>query len=239
MRRVRVIGSCVLAASLLLVGCDNQPVGSTEDGLKGNYGGRMQGFSDEDLFRGVLFGVGPVAKQLPEIWGNPTLLTQLAAELATRDEVAAQKKQHKAEIESRLNAVFQPGWESRAQEVCDGIQTRIKEVDPTFMTRFGDSLRSGDQVKIQSALASVGDFLRQDGVEPSSLKFAAVSQSVANTWYKYNDIFYDNAIAVSHAAVLVSIAVVIFPESGQGATLQHEMYIDLLARRLRSAPRHK
>ena len=187
MRRVRVIGSCVLAASLLLVGCDNQPVGSTEDGLKGNYGGRMQGFSDEELFRGVLFGVGPVAKQLPRNLGQPDIAHAARRRAGNlRDEVAAQKKQHKAEIESRLNAVFQPGWESRAQEVCDGIQTRIKEVDPTFMTRFGDSLRSGDQVKIQSALASVGDFLRQDGVEPSSLKFAAVSQSVANTWYKYN-----------------------------------------------------
>jgi hypothetical protein len=239
MRQIRVIGSCVLAASLLVVGCDNQPVGSTEDGLKSNYSGRMQVFSDEDLFRGVLFGVGPVAKQLPEIWGNTTLLSQLAVELATRGDAPAQKTQHKAEIESRLSVAFQPGWEGRAQEVSDAIQKRIQEVDPTFMTRFGDSLRSGDQIKIQSALASVGDFLRKDGVEPSNLKFANVSQSVANTWYKYNDIFYDNAIAVSHAAVLVSIALVIFPESGYGATLQHEMYIDLLARRLRSSPRHK
>lgn len=81
-------------------------------------------FSGEQVFRGVNFGDGPVAKLFPEVWKSSDVEQQLGDE--------------------KRVAAF--------NILREKVVSQINLSDPTFMDRYGREMQSGEHLRIQKAL---------------------------------------------------------------------------------------
>lgn len=135
MKRVKF---CVLGLSLLIAGLSQGSCADTRASMGPTIPEHPKltaaGYADaETLFRGVMFGQGPIADSIPEIRDN--LKVDL---LATSGMPATQI----VDLQNRLLA-------------------RIKLNDSGFLARFKSAMNSGDQVEISMMLEEAGSQITQ------------------------------------------------------------------------------
>ena len=87
-------------------------------------------YDGETIFRGLVLGDGPVAKLFPEIWQDPQVLAyrQRADQQSTPEQRSAAR-----------------------QKLIDLLRVQ----DPTFFSRFGTEIQSGDPVRVEGALTEL------------------------------------------------------------------------------------
>lgn len=85
-------------------------------------------FSDEELFRGLMLGSGPVADLIPEIrdHAKPELFVHSGVQLA------------------------------RLHQTHERLLTSLRQRDPAFFEAFGREVRSGNRVRIERAYRTAG-----------------------------------------------------------------------------------
>jgi SdpC family antimicrobial peptide len=86
---------------------------------------KARSFTGEDVYRGLVWGEGPVSKLLPEVWS----MDAVAAHSDTKEKMMA--------------------WNDAKEHVV----AKIKAKDPTFMSRFGEEMQSGDHLRVQAAMS--------------------------------------------------------------------------------------
>ncbi|MEZ4363428.1 MAG: hypothetical protein R3B48_24855 [Kofleriaceae bacterium] len=83
------------------------------------------------MFRGLVFGEGAVAAQVPEIWGS-----YQAPELDAKDQ-------------------------ARREEMIAQLIADLREADATFLDRYGAAMQSGDHLLIEKTLDESAVLVRQ------------------------------------------------------------------------------
>ncbi len=89
-------------------------------------------YDGETIFRGVMFGVGPVAKLFPEYYSAP-------------------QDGNKQDASKNDNRAVGP-----EQRIIDAFRAQ----DPAFFEKFGKDMQSGDHVKINQAIDGAHQQLR-------------------------------------------------------------------------------
>ncbi|WP_164016007.1 hypothetical protein [Pyxidicoccus trucidator] len=112
--------------------------------------------SGEEVFRGLVFGDGPVAELLPEFWGNQP-----------RRELSPQQK----EVGERV----------KAQLMAD-----IHQADPGFFARFGVEIQSGKHLRIEQALKERNSLVKQVAAKHQRPEAAAGSTQGTCYIYSYD-----------------------------------------------------
>jgi SdpC family antimicrobial peptide len=165
--------------------------------------------SGQDIFRGVFFGEGPAGGALPEIWGGKS-----ASERAATPERAAEIRQME-----------------------EGIVDRLQQSDPAIFSELESAVRSGDHFQVERALLGAGTALKQEiaQMETQPELFPCVVYDVAVV-----------AVVVAVVFLVISqfdVTPVVAPEpvsslaAGDASTLQRDMVVDLVTRRLDLADR--
>jgi len=196
------------------------------------------------LFRGVFFGEGDAARQLPELWGDHAV--QQRAALTKSPELMAQQ------LQSAIARMKAAGWSDdvigRAQDALDVLQSgqplpamsvdvstirdlivaRLAESDPTFLERFGADMQSGDRLRVERALTEAQDRMR-NVAETVGMSGSAGTESIV--WY-YGPVLVAVA-AVAVAAVVVVVVAMPAPDETSGR-LAHDELVNSLALRLKN-----
>jgi len=161
-----------------------------------------------DLYKGMVFGVGPSAHHFDDLWQRPEVKARLegGAELQSKRELAAET-----------------------------LMAKVDALDPTFFERFGTDLRSGDHLTIDRLLTetktvtqAAADALRQE----RGLKEAAVQnvELQAGTWF-YEETVVAVAIAAVLLVVVTQIDVTPVMEDQQASALRRDTWVDMLAKK--------
>jgi SdpC family antimicrobial peptide len=196
----------MLACGILAVGCMGAEPGT--DGAAGDDTAlEASALPDgEELYRGMVFGEGPAAKLFPEIWQSS----------------AVQGKVQISEAERRTAA--------------DQVVAWIHRKDPTFFDRFGSDMTSGDREAIASILAETRDITVpavKDVAKLASQKSgrrASPGEDRGLGVYLYADLVVVYDIAVAVVAVAFGFVAVMPADASQGQ-LQHDAWVDALAKR--------
>jgi SdpC family antimicrobial peptide len=183
--------SLALAAGVLAAAC-----GSAEPtAAPAAYGGEAQ-------FRGIFFGEGPVAAQLPEEWQRRTL-AQHAEEAAGARAAARLRAGHAV------------------------LQRRIRAADPHFFAAFAREVRSGDHFRVQRAMADAQALSRALAAPDASVapdaEAPVLDIALVLPW-----IVYDPMLAV----VLPFPPIYWMDDGSGASRLQSEQVVDLVATRL-------
>ena len=107
-------------------------------------------YDGEDLFVGIFFMDGPVAKRLPE--------------LVQDIRVQGGEPEDDEELE-RLRSQFPPPTEvaGEQREEIDRFEQRVlalvRAADPTFFARFAEDIQSGDHFRVDAALTEGSEVL--------------------------------------------------------------------------------
>ncbi len=171
-------------------------------------------YDGETVFRGVLLNDGAVAKLFPEFWESPQVATslELAAKRGSQADAAIAK-----------------------QKIVDILRTQ----DPTFFSRFGVEMQSGDPVRVQQALTEAGSRIRKDVQSKLAPSVAPPlpPYTYIETYYYYYYYYYAAAAAavVVLAVAALSVAVGDQEASGPSSNLQKDVYVNLIAQRLGTA----
>ncbi|WP_246356685.1 sporulation delaying protein family toxin [Pyxidicoccus fallax] len=170
-------------------------------------------YDGETVFRGVLFGLGPVGSALPEIWEEP----------------------HAASV------LRNPDRSAAAAALADKIVARIQQQDPSFFGRFGADIQSGDHLRVSSALKEAGDVTlaaaaAEQGTTVQALrdkKAAAIDVCVGE------EVVVQAYVAAVVVAVAMAVVVVVAlaPEDGGSEAmkvsgLERDVWVQLLVERL-------
>jgi hypothetical protein len=162
--------------SPLVLGCGSagQP-GETVDSLS-KVATPHPYFTGEEVFRGTMFGTGPVADLLPEIWKRPEL-----AQAAARAKSVEFQPSLKAKLDVEMEAVsssepdISPATIARFKTLMESVSKApvdqraaataaaqakmqrlllrvIHKSDPSFFTRFAAQMQSGNQIRIDAAV---------------------------------------------------------------------------------------
>lgn len=161
-------------------------------------------YDGETIFRGLILGDGPVAKLFPEIWQDPQVLAyrQRAEQQNSAEQIAAARQK---------------------------LIHTLRGQDPTFLSRFGTEMQSGDPVRVEGALTEL------------SSRFAnELSKSVSSDgFYQYKDVALDEYVEVAAVlAVVLFVAAFIILEPGPGkgvnanSHLQRDALVRLITERL-------
>jgi len=190
-----------LTFSTFGVGCGPGDTGSnTPESMA-----RQQALSGRELYKGMIFGVGPGAAFFDEIWQRPDIQAQLA-----RPELLAKREQ-----------------------AAERLATKIHEMDPVFFDRFSQDLRSGNHLVIDRLLTETKDRThaaaqalgKEDGVDISANAVAAPGAEPV--------VYVETAVAVVVAAivfiVITAIDVTPVAEGSQASALRRDAWVDALA----------
>lgn len=91
-------------------------------------------YSREQIFDGVVFGLGPVGDRLARAWGSGDFTDY-----------------HRSVQEDH----------ARVLKVVEGLRNRIVEHDPSFLDRFAQAVTSGNQLRVQGAIREIPAVLRE------------------------------------------------------------------------------
>lgn len=160
----------------------------------------------QELYKGMIFGVGPAAHHFDELWERPEIKARLVGdELLARREMAAER-----------------------------ITARIAEMNPAFFEHFSTDLRSGQHLtidrllsKTKSATQAAADSLRaQAGLRREDM--AVYNDKVAGTW-----LYEETVVAVAIAAVLLVVVTQIdvtpLMEDSKVTALHRDVWVNQLA----------
>ncbi|MDC0712247.1 sporulation delaying protein family toxin [Stigmatella sp. ncwal1] len=168
---------------------------------------RHQALTGSELYKGMVFGVGPAASQFEEIW-------------------------QRAEIKAHLE---KPGVVDQRELAANQLIAKISEQDPTFFDRFSRDLRSGDHLRIDRLLSETKEktqyaasALRQEAGLPADVSASALERVEAGTW-----LYVETAVAVVIVALatifITQIDVTPVTEGPQTSALRRDTWVDLLA----------
>ena len=174
--RHALFGVALGLLSPLVVGCGSagQP-GETIDSLS-KVAAPHPYFTGEEVFRGTMFGTGPVAELLPEIWKRPEL-----AQATARAKSVEFQPSLKAKLDVEMEAVsssepdISPATIARFKTLMESVSKApvdqraaataaaqakmqrlllrvIHKSDPSFFTRFAAQMQSGNQLRIDAAV---------------------------------------------------------------------------------------
>lgn len=234
--------ACLFAGLAVTIGSGEALAATVERGDVSGTRPRAR-YNGETIFRGLIFGIGPVARLVPEIWDT-----------------------------NMLSAISAPEMKEKWAEVTDRVVTGIRTRDAGFFDRFAEQMQSGDQVTIDQGFREAAGLItevatQEFGAPPPSADGAGVGQCVVvfiAVFVAANAIFALNAVAQYNLAIFVQafiasnvilIGDTMFyidnqipksPSAGSGAgaqseeaalkELRREMWIDLIAKRLGGAP---
>ena len=166
-------------------------------------------YTGEEIFSGVFFGQGEVAKLFPEMW-----------------------EQYQATINNNSQEF---------EQIKNNVIAEIKEKDSDFFTNFGTEMRSGDHLRVQTALQGGAQEIRQ-------LKNSEFNQEFVKSAYNVSSerevtVYVDIAVAVAVVAVVFLVITVIdftpVAPGGQAinspSTLQRDQLVDMLTVKLDNA----
>ena len=91
--------------------------------LHGISQGDSSRFSGQQIFQGLYFGVGSVAKLFPDIWASD----EATLPLDTKEKVLE--------------------WDNLKTQIV----SQVDQIDSTFFGRFGVEMQSGDHIRVQDA----------------------------------------------------------------------------------------
>lgn len=162
-----------------------------------------------DLYKGMVFGVGPSAHHFDDLWQRPEVKSRLeGADIQSKRELAAER-----------------------------LMAKVDEQDPTFFERFGKDLRSGDHLTIDRLLTETKDVTHAAAealrVE-AGLKEGSALQQVEvvdrGTWF-YEETVVAVAIAAVLLVVITQIDVTPVMDGPQSSALRRDTWVDLLAKK--------
>ncbi|ADO68491.1 sporulation delaying protein family toxin [Stigmatella aurantiaca] len=168
---------------------------------------RRQAFTGSELYKGMVFGVGPAAAQFEELWQRP-------------------------EIKAHLE---RPGIVDQRELAAAQLIAKMSEQDPTFFDRFSRDLRSGNHLTIDQLLTETKEktqaaiaALSKEARLPDELDAKAVVSPELGTW-----LYVETAVAaIFVVAVTVFITQIdVTPVTGgpQASALRRDTWVDLLA----------
>lgn len=161
----------------------------------------VQRYSGEEIFRGVVFGAGRVGALFPEMWEGRSA------------EARATTAQQLAEV----------------RRVEGEVIARIQREDPTFFSRFGAGMQSGDRVRIAEVM--------DDAAKRVSVVLPAVAQThKGGGGVSVECLFVEVAVAIYIAAVLAVALFWVAEQPTLSPSLQREQSVDWVAQRLTTAP---
>lgn len=192
-------------------------------------------YDGKQLFEGLIFGVGPVAEAVPELFEVDT---------------EALSPEERADLEARLASAgvdeiedlrTQLEHDERAAALRAKLIAWIDAEDPSFFPRFADSIQSGDHFEVDAALAEAADLLMR-AFEADNAQNGAVgpNQITAETdpqgWFLGAFLVI---LAAAYASTAGAVTVVLYvqtyfwggsdPDKG---SLARERAIDVIATRL-------
>jgi SdpC family antimicrobial peptide len=165
---------------------------------------RQQAVSGRELYKGMIFGVGPGAAFFDEIWQRPEIQAQMA----------------------------RPGVQDKRELAAERLAAKIHEMDPSFFDRFAQDLRSGNHLVIDRLITETKDRTfaatqalgKEDGVDVSGSAVAMNAKPV---------VYIETAVAVVVAAIvfIVITAIDVTPvvEGSEASALRRDAWVDLLA----------
>jgi SdpC family antimicrobial peptide len=190
-----------LSFSTFGVGCGPGDTGNNTPGSVA----RKQALSGRELYKGMIFGVGPGAAFFDEIWQRPDIQAQLA----------------------------KPGLMEQRELAAERLAAKINEMEPSFFERFAQDLRSGNHLVIDRLLTETKDRTyaaaqalgKEAGVDVNA---AVLNQVEAGTW-----LYVETAVAVvivALATILITqIDVTPVAEGSQASALRRDAWVDALA----------
>ncbi len=170
---------------------------------------KRAGYDAETIFRGLFFGVGPVASLFPEIWEDAALAPAIAKMRAMPETPA----------------------------LIDGIIARVDANDPELLARFASDVQSGDHVRVSKALEDAGAALQQaahqeTGIDPAGANLSGPSQQGAVAAVSVAVVAAVVVVAVVAAAVLIYVAARHYLYTPGGSPLENDVLVDMIATRL-------
>jgi len=170
-------------------------------------------YDGETIFRGVLLDDGPVAKLFPEFWEKASIARyqKLAAERGSQEQAAIAK-----------------------QKIIDFLRAQ----DPTFFSRFGIEMQSGDPIRIQQAITEAASRLqkqiRSQFASPSATSDVRPIDVDIDTVYYYYYYYYAAAAAVVVITIAAAVVAVLDAEdpNSSASSLQKDVYVGQIAQRL-------
>lgn len=211
----------VTLASGAVVACDNGADPTADDERRE----RFAAMSGEEIFVGLFLGQGEAASLLPEVHDRTELAEQLRDPTEILDALSRAKAEREAQGDSRGAALVQSAIEAiesgaAAEQLADGIAISetlasmfVQEIaakDPTFFTRFGDEIRSGDPRRVDRALQEA----------------AAIGREVAEATLFAADPLQPRAGAILFLVVAVHAAVAVFVLAWAGAFVWVEIAVE-------------
>jgi hypothetical protein len=187
-------------------------------------------YSGEDLFRGIFFGKGEVAKVLPEIWGASSVLKsrkqEPAADTLKRMDAAEKwlrdhgKKTTADRIKARRDtmAAAVGHWPTIAPPTTSQMEAtinKIKSKDSAFFTRFATEIQSGNTSRVKATFLDASQLMLAEmpAIAPLDSTNGLVSVKVNNA----------GSVAV-WLIVAVAVIVVLFAmEVGQPLPDQNQL----------------
>jgi hypothetical protein len=166
--------SAALASVITLTACGTAPNGGTSTESTDEAVTRAAPASGVDVFKGVIFGSGPVATKL-SMW-SPEMRAQAAAtpapvKIAQLESALTQMRadgwsaEAIAHTEKTLNLLRQgvplPQVDAatRAQKE-DYVVEQLAKTDPSFLQRFGVEMQSGNPVRVDAAFKEAQSLLK-------------------------------------------------------------------------------
>lgn len=162
-----------------------------------------------DLFKGMVFGVGPAAHHFDDLWKRP-------------------------EVQARLEGGAE--FESKRELAAERLMAQIEAQDPTFFERFGADLRSGDHLTIDRLLTETKEVTTAaaEGLRTAAgLQAGTAVQRVeleAGFWL-YEETFVAVAVAAVLLIVVTQIDVTPVMENQEHSALRRDTWVDMLAKK--------
>lgn len=164
-------------------------------------------FSGKQIFEGVFFNIGPVAKELPEMWGDPTMKNISAATRSTR-----------------------------FQKAVSALESRLVKRDPHFYSDLQRDMTSGDPGRVQLALTRTRSEVSAAIRVSSSPTRVAVLPDTVNVVQGVNAVDTVVAVVgVDVAVVVVVLALVVLLDTPQTTAFSEQSGVAFLTTRLSEA----
>lgn len=216
LKKFAVTAALVAQMTGLTAGCasDLEPGEDPTSALRlGRYDGKT-------FFNGVLFGIGPIAAMLPEMW-SPEAIRAGLKELASLspEEIAARVNDERAqESLASSSDVSKIAVPPPPLAIAQLITDQISNADPKFFPRFAIEITSGDHLRVDQALKNAMARITT-AIDGSQLR---ADSSNGLFWLIYHFI----------AVVLPIVIVLDAPMEARSFGLKHDINVNIIVSRL-------
>lgn len=210
-------------------------------------------YSGEQIFSGIFFGQAPVSALFPEIYANPAFSsdggltqTQIAMELRNKEtELNALGETELANLAGETATILEtnPGLPTNPATALNldptfksGVLASIASADPTFFSRFGSDMQSGNPVLVRGAMIEAAELYLDAWAVNTTLPPPGGRQS-----YDTGVVVAVALVAIAAAVVAIAVATVAIVVTNDiahpgGGTLAFDQAVALFAARLGPPP---